>query len=75
VTNALKVRSSDALLASTNSVSRGLFFACEIFFHRCHTGVDKKQRLIVDRHKGERFKTEMSLSLKEGKIALSQIVK
>ena len=72
--DALKVRSTDALLAGANAGARGLLLTREIFLHGCHTGVDQEQGFIVDRHEREGGETEMSLALKKCEILLAQIV-
>jgi hypothetical protein len=52
VTNSFKVGSSDALLTGGDSATRRLLFTGEELFHRSHTGVYEKERLIVDRNEG-----------------------
>ena len=50
-TNSFNIGSTNTFLTGCNSLSWGSFFACEIFFHRCHTCIDKKNTLITLRYK------------------------
>ena len=43
----LNVGSSYALLASSNSLAGRCYLAREVFFHRCHTRVDKQEACVV----------------------------
>ena len=49
----LNIGCTNTLLACCNPCTRRSNLAGKIFFHRCHTGVDKKQTFISVRHKRE----------------------
>jgi hypothetical protein len=75
VSNSLKVRSSDTLLAGTNSVAGRLFLTGKELLHRCHTRIDQKKRFIIIRYQRVGRETKMSLSLKEREIFFAKVVK
>jgi hypothetical protein len=71
----LKVGGSDTFLAGANSVTRRLYLTGKEFLHRRHARIYKQERFIVVGDEGKAAESEVSLALKEGEKALSQIVK
>ena len=74
-TNIFNVRSTNTFLTGSYPFFGRGDFSCEIFFHRSHTRVDKKKRLIVIRDKREAGESYVSLALKEGEKLLAQLIK
>ena len=71
----VKVGRSDTLLTGADTNARRLLFTGENLFHRCHTRVYQEQGFIVIWNTREAVESQMTLALKEGEKALSQIVK
>ena len=75
VTNALKVRCTNALLAGGNTVTGRNFLTGKELFHRSHARVDQEQGFVINRNERIRGKTQVALGFKESQILFSQIVK
>ena len=74
VSNAVDVRSADALLTGGDAVvGRGLQTQ-EVFFQWRHAGVDEQQALVIFGHQRSAWQAGVALALKEGKELLAQIV-
>ena len=69
--DSFNIRRANTFLAGGNSCARRLFLAREIFFHGCHTGIDKQQAVIVMRYQRIARKAQMTLAFEKGKILFS----
>ena len=73
-TYVLNVGSAYALLAGGNSVAGRLLDALKVLFKGSHTCVDKQDGIIALGHKREAVHAQMSLGLKEFKIAFAEVI-
>ena len=74
VTDAFEVRRSDTLLAGADAVSGRGNFTCEELLHRCHTGVDEQERLVVVGNEREARQAKVILALKESEVLFADFV-
>ena len=74
-TDIFDITCTDTLLTVSHSSLRRLFLSCKIWLQWCHSGIDKKQAVIVSWYKRKALYTKMLLAFKEFKIKLSQLIK
>ena len=63
--NSFNIRCTNTFLASCHPCIRRNSLSQEVFFHRCHTGIDQQQALIALRHQRIAGQSGMSLALKK----------
>ena len=70
----LNIAGTNALLAGADTVTGRLDLTLEIGLHRCHTGVDQQQGLVILRDQREAGQTQVLLAFKEAQKHLTQLV-
>ena len=70
----LDVRRANALLAGGNTVARRFFYALKVLLKGRHACVYQQDRVVPLRYEREARKAQVSLALKEFKVALTQII-
>ena len=68
------ITGTDTLLTGADTLTGRLNFAGEVGLHRCHTGIDQQQGLVILGNQGKAGQAQMILGFKELQEHLTQFV-